>query len=170
LIEIFETFITLQLNILNLILTIMSEGFYNKKARFNYEIKETIEAGVVLLGNEVKSIRQGKLNIAESFIRIKDAEAYIHNMEIQMYDKVNSFQKLSPTRTRKLLLKKPQINKLIGKIQEKGLTLIPLKVYFHKQYVKIELGLGKGKKTTDKRESIKIREIDREVQRKFKYR
>ncbi|MEI7942900.1 MAG: SsrA-binding protein, partial [Candidatus Riflemargulisbacteria bacterium] len=94
----------------------------------------------------------------------------ILNVEIQSYEKTNSFQIVSPTRTRKLLLKKNEINKLIGKIQEKGLTLVALKVYFKRQYVKLELGLGKGKKMGDKRESIKTREIDREISRAFKYR
>ncbi len=148
----------------------MTNSFVNKKAWFNYEMIETFESGIVLLGNEVKSIRNGKLNISEAFIRIKDGEATIHNMEIQAYEKINSFQQISPTRTRKLLLKKNEISKLIGKIQEKGLTLIALKVYFKRQYVKLELGLGKGKKVGDKRETIKIREIDREISRKFKYR
>ncbi len=148
----------------------MTTMFTNKKAWFNYEMIETFEAGIALLGNEVKSIRNGKLNISEAFIKIKDGEATIHNMEIQSYEKTNSFQIISPTRTRKLLLKKNEINKLIGKIQEKGLTLVALKVYFKRQYVKLELGLGKGKKMGDKRESIKTREIDREISRAFKYR
>ncbi len=148
----------------------MTTMFTNKKAWFNYEMIETFEAGIALLGNEVKSIRNGKLNISEAFIKIKDGEATIHNMEIQSYEKTNSFQIISPTRTRKLLLKKNEINKLIGKIQEKGLTLVALKVYFKRQYVKLELGLGKGKKMGDKRESIKTREMDREISRAFKYR
>lgn len=148
----------------------MTTMFTNKKAWFNYEMIETFEAGIALLGNEVKSIRNGKLNISEAFIKIKDGEATIHNMEIQSYEKTNSFQIISPTRTRKLLLKKNEINKLIGKIQEKGLTLVALKVYFKRQYVKLELGLGKGKKMGDKRESIKTREIDREISRAFKFR
>ncbi|MDD4526461.1 MAG: SsrA-binding protein SmpB [Candidatus Margulisbacteria bacterium] len=148
----------------------MTNSFVNKKAWFNYEMIETFEAGIALLGNEVKSIRSGKLNISEAFIRIKDGEATIHNMEIQTYEKVNTFQQISPTRTRKLLLKRNEISKLIGKINEKGLTLIALKVYFKKQYVKLELGLGKGKKMGDKRETIKTREIDREISRAFKYR
>lgn len=148
----------------------MTNSFVNKKAWFNYEMIETFEVGIALLGNEVKSIRSGKLNISEAFIRIKDEEATIHNMEIQTYEKVNTFQQISPTRTRKLLLKRNEISKLIGKINEKGLTLIALKVYFKKQYVKLELGLGKGKKMGDKRETIKTREIDREISRAFKYR
>lgn len=154
----------------DLLLLIMTNSLINKKAWFNYEIIEKFEAGIVLLGNEVKSIRNGKLNISEAFIRIKDGEATIHNMEIQSYDKTNTFQQLSPTRTRKLLLKKNEINKLFGKVQEKSLAIVPLKVYFKKQFVKIELGLGKGKKFADKRETIKLRDIDREISRKFKFR
>jgi len=147
----------------------MVNSAINKKAYYNYEILEKMEAGIVLAGNEVKSIRAGKLNISQAFVRIIKGEATIHNMEIQHYEHINSFR-LEPTRTRKLLLKKSEINKLIGKIQEKGLTLVPLKVYITRQYVKIQLGLGKGKKTADKRDSIKKRDMDREMGRNFKFR
>lgn len=136
----------------------------NAKARFNYEILETFEAGLVLQGNEVKSIRTGKVNLAESFISTRDQEVWLHNMTIQPYDKARVWQP-SPTRTRKLLLHKIEINRLMGRVREKGLTLVPLKLYFKKQRVKLLLGLGKGKKTVDKRETIKRRELDREMRR-----
>lgn len=141
----------------------------NKKARFNYEIIETLEAGIVLAGNEVKSIRAGKINLIDAFITIRDNEAWIHNFEIQMFEKANSFRE-STTRMRKLLLHKNEINRMIGKTKEKGLTLVPLKIYFKHQRVKLLIGLGKGKKTHDKRESIKERELQRELNRDFKYR
>lgn len=139
----------------------------NRKAFFNYEIIEKAEAGLVLEGNEVKSIRNGHVNISEAFISIKSGEAWIHNMNIQPYDKSAQFAAES-TRERKLLLKKSEINRLMGKAQEKGLTIVPLNLFFRRQFVKLELGLGKGKRTVDKRDTIKARTISRELARDFK--
>lgn len=139
----------------------------NRKAWFNYTIVEKTEAGIVLEGNEVKSIRNGHVNIAEAFISVKAGEAWIHNMHIQPYDKSAQFA-ADATRQRKLLLKKSEINRLFGKAQEKGLTIVALNIYFRKQYVKVEIGLGKGKNTVDKRDNIKARTINRELARDFK--
>ena len=141
----------------------------NRKAFFNYEILEKFEAGIILRGNEVKSIRNGKVNIAEGFITVKQGEAYIHNMTVQPYDKSSTFA-ADATRERKLLLHKSEINRLFGKAKEKGLTVIPLNIYFKKNKVKLEIGLGKGKKLTDKRDSLKKKSIDREIQRELKSR
>ncbi|MDD5457595.1 MAG: SsrA-binding protein SmpB [Candidatus Margulisbacteria bacterium] len=141
----------------------------NRKAFFNYEILEKFEAGIVLRGNEVKSIRNGKVNIAEGFITVKQGEAYIHNMTIQPYDKSSTFA-AEATRERKLLLHKNEINRLFGKAKEKGLTVIPLNIYFKKNKVKMEIGLGKGKKLTDKRDSLKKKSINREIERELKSR
>ncbi len=139
----------------------------NRKAFFNYEILEKAEAGLVLQGNEVKSIRNGHVNISEAFISIKGGEAWIHNMNVQAYDKSAQFA-AEATRERKLLLKKSEINRLMGKAQEKGLTIVPLNLFFRRQFVKLELGLGKGKRTVDKRDTIKARTISRELARDFK--
>ncbi len=139
----------------------------NKKARFEYEILETIEAGVVLRGTEVKSVRQKKVSIQESYARIKDGEAYIIGMTISPYEMGNQFNH-EPARERKLLLHRQELKRLTGKLKEKGLTLVPLKIYFKNGKVKILLGLGKGKTTYDKRKTIQKREADRELQRAVK--
>jgi len=139
----------------------------NKKARFEYEILETIEAGIVLKGTEVKSIRQKKVSIQESYARIKDGEAYIIGMTISPYEMGNQFNH-EPARERKLLLHRQELKRLTGKLKEKGLTLVPLKIYFKNGKVKILLGLGKGKTTYDKRKTIQKREADRELQRAVK--
>ena len=139
----------------------------NKKARFDYEIIETFEAGIVLAGSEVKSLRQKKASIQESYARIKDGEVYITGMNIAVYEMANRFNH-EPVHDRKLLLHRHEIKRLIGKVQEKGLTLVPLKLYFKNGKVKVELGLAKGKARYDKRDSIKKRDVDRELQREWK--
>ncbi|MCS7199388.1 MAG: SsrA-binding protein SmpB [Caldimicrobium sp.] len=141
----------------------------NKKAHYLYEIEDTYEAGIQLYGCEVKSLRQGRANLADSFARIVNGEVYLYNFHISPYPHSLEAQKLDPTRTRKLLLRKDQIKRLAGKVQERGYSLIPIKVYFNERgLAKVELALAKGKKKIDKREDIKRRELDRELQRKYK--
>ena len=140
----------------------------NKKAFHDYFILETFEAGIVLKGTEVKSIKQGRINLKDSYAKIKDGEIYLFNTHISPYKHGNLFNH-EPLRTRKLLLNKKEINKIIGKINEKGLTLIPLKVYLKKGLVKLELGLCKGKKVYDKREEIKRRDLERELRYENKW-
>jgi SsrA-binding protein len=139
----------------------------NKKARFEYFILETFEAGIVLTGTEVKSLRLGKANLKESFGRIENGELFLFNMHISPYSHGNRLNH-EPRRTRKLLLHKKEIKKLIGKTKEKGLTLVPTKIYFKDGKCKVELALGKGKKLFDKREEIKRKDAEREAQRSFK--
>ncbi|HRX14904.1 MAG: SsrA-binding protein SmpB [Spirochaetes bacterium] len=139
----------------------------NKKARFQYDIIETFEAGIVLKGTEVKSIRNGKVNISESYGRIRDGEVYIMQMNISPYEQGNRFNH-DPAQPRKLLLHKREISKLYGKIMEKGLTLVPLKLYFKNGKAKIELALAKGKTLYDKRHSIKQKQDKREMERAIK--
>lgn len=135
----------------------------NKKAYFNYTIEEEIEAGMSLLGSEVKSIRQGKVSINESYIAQNKGELFLINANISPYKLANNFNH-DPTRQRKLLLHQKEIGKLTTKIQIKGYTLIPLKIYFNKKNIaKILIGLGKGKKLYDKRESIKQRDESRRI-------
>lgn len=134
----------------------------NKKAYFNYFIENEFEAGIVLKGTEIKSIRNGKVNIVDSYVRIKNNEAYIINMFIDKYDEGNIFNH-EPTRERKLLLHKNEIKKLLGMVSKDGYTLIPLKVYLKNGKAKILIGVGKGKKLYDKRETIKKRDIERDV-------
>lgn len=133
----------------------------NRKARFNYDVIDTIECGIVLKGTEIKSIRAGKANIKDSYGIVKNNEAYILNMHISPYENGGVFNH-EETRTRKLLLHKNEILKLKNKLELEGFTLIPLKVYFVNGKAKIELGLCKGKKLYDKRESIKERDLKRE--------
>jgi len=140
----------------------------NRKARYEYEILETFEAGLVLKGTEIKSIREGKANIKDSYAIIKNNEAYILNMHISPYEQGNIFNH-EETRTRKLLLHKKEILKLKSKLELEGLTLIPLKVYFVKNKAKLELGLARGKKLYDKRETIKKRDVERQLQKNYKY-
>jgi SsrA-binding protein len=136
----------------------------NKKARFEYEILDTYEAGVVLKGTEVKSIRQKKVNIQESYAYIKDGEVYIIGMNISLYEMGNYFNH-EPLRERKLLLHKYEIKKLVGKLKERGYTLVPLRMYIKNGKVKLELGLAKGKDTHDKRRTIQDRDMKRDLQR-----
>ncbi len=139
----------------------------NRKARFDYEIEEAIECGLVLQGTEVKSIRQGKANIKDSYGVVKNDEIFILNMHISEYEQGNRFNH-EPTRTRKLLLHKKEIIKLKNKLNIEGYTLVPLKVYFLRGNVKILLGLAKGKKNYDKRESIKKKDMERQILKDLK--
>lgn len=141
----------------------------NKKAYHDYFILETYEAGIALHGTEVKSLRMGKCSIKESFIRIEQEEVYIYGMHISPYEKGNIFNK-DPLRVRKLLLHKAEIRKLLGKTKEKGMTVIPLKVYLKDSLVKVEIGLAKGKKLYDKRQDIAKKDQRREAERDFKIR
>ena len=139
----------------------------NKKAFFDYFIEETYEAGVSLAGTEVKSLRMGKGSIKEAFIRIEKGEVYLYGMHISPYEKGNIFNK-DPLRVRKLLMHKYEINKLLGKIKEKGYTLVPLNIYFKGSLVKVEVGLARGKKLYDKREAIAKKDQRREAEKDFK--
>lgn len=141
----------------------------NKKAFHDYFIEDKFEAGISLAGTEVKSLRMGKCSIKESFIRIENGEVMIYGMHISPYEKGNIFNK-DPLRVRKLLLHKAEINKLLGKTKEKGIAIIPLKVYFKGSLVKVEIGLAKGKKLYDKRQDIAKKDQKREAQREFKVR
>ncbi|MBS7238751.1 MAG: SsrA-binding protein SmpB [Acetatifactor sp.] len=141
----------------------------NKKAYHDYFIEETYEAGVALHGTEVKSMRLGKCSIKESFIRIENGEVFVYGMHVSPYEKGNIFNK-DPMRVKKLLMHRYEINKLAGKIAEKGYTLVPLQVYFREGKVKVEIGLAKGKKLYDKRESIAKKDQRRELEREFKER
>lgn len=141
----------------------------NRKAYHDYAIEETIEAGIQLLGTEVKSLRDGKANLNDSYVIIKDSEAFLFNCHISPYTHGNIMNH-EPMRTRKLLLHKKEIERLIGKIRQKGFTLIPLKIYFKGSYAKVEIGLAKGKKTYEKREAIKERDARRTIERVMKNR
>lgn len=139
----------------------------NKKAYHDYFIEEKYECGIALHGTEVKSLRMGKCSIKESFIRIENAEIFIYGMHISPYEKGNIFNK-DPLRVKKLLMHKQEINKLLGRIKEKGYTLVPLQVYFSNGRAKVEIGLARGKKLYDKREDIAKMDARREAQREFK--
>ena len=141
----------------------------NKKAYHDYFIEDTYEAGIELAGTEVKSLRMGKCSIKEAFIRIENEEVFVYGMHISPYEKGNIFNK-DPLRVRKLLLHRSEINKITGKIKEKGMALVPLKVYFKGSLVKVEIGLAKGKKLYDKRNDIAKKDQQREAQRDFKIR
>ncbi len=139
----------------------------NKKAYHDYFIDETYEAGVALHGTEVKSMRMGKCSVKESFIRIENGEVFVYGMHVSPYEKGNIFNK-DPLRVKKLLLHKYEINKLAGKVAEKGYTLVPLQVYFRDGKVKVEIGLARGKKLYDKRQDIAKKDQRREAEREFK--
>ena len=139
----------------------------NPTAYHNYSITDTYIAGIVLSGTEIKSIRNGKVNIKDTYINIKNSEAFIYGMHISPYEHGNIFNK-DPLRTRKLLLHKREINKLIGLIQQKGLSLVPVKLYFQNNLVKLEFGIGKGKKLYDKREDIAKKDAQRKIDRAMK--
>lgn len=140
----------------------------NRKARHEYSILQTFEAGIVLLGTEVKSLRQGKANLVDSYASLKNGEVWLIGAHISEYTQGNINNHI-PTRDRKLLLNKSEIRRLIGKVKEKGLTLIPLRLYFKNGKVKVELALAKGKKVHDKRESIAKRDLQREQERRIKF-
>lgn len=139
----------------------------NKKAYHDYFIEDTYEAGIALAGTEVKSLRMGKCSVKESFIRVDKGEVFVYNMHISPYEKGNIFNK-DPLRVRKLLLHRAEINKMTGKMAQKGYTLVPLKVYFKGSLVKVEVGLARGKKLYDKREDIAKKDQRRETERDFK--
>ena len=141
----------------------------NKKAYHDYFILDTYETGISLAGTEVKSLRMGKCSIKESFVRIENGEVFIYGMHISPYEKGNIFNK-DPLRSRKLLLHKYEINTLLGKTKEKGIAIVPLKVYFKGSLVKVEIGLAKGKKLYDKRQDIAKKDQQREASRDFKIR
>lgn len=134
----------------------------NPTAMHNYTIEDTIEAGIVLSGTEVKSIKNGKVNIKDTYANIKDGEVFIYGMHVSPYEHGNIFNK-DPLRTRKLLLNKKEINKLIGLIKQKGYSLVPISLYFSGNFLKIELGIGKGKKLYDKREEIAKKDAQRRI-------
>ncbi len=139
----------------------------NKKARHDYFIEQALEAGIVLSGTEVKSIRQGKVNLKDSYAMIEGGEVIITGMHISPYEQGNIFNK-DPMRNRKLLLHKNEIDRLIGYTQQKGLSLVPLQLYFKRGIVKLELGIAKGKKLYDKRDDIAERDAKRDIDRKMK--
>ena len=141
----------------------------NPIAYYNYTINDKLEAGIVLSGTEIKSIRQGKVNLKDSYVNIKNGEAYIYGMHISPYEHGNIFNK-DPLRTRKLLLTKREINKLIGYINQKGMSLVPIQLYFKNNFVKLELGIRKGKKLYDKREDMAKKDAERKIQRILKNR
>ncbi|WP_096190189.1 SsrA-binding protein SmpB [Evansella halocellulosilytica] len=139
----------------------------NKKARHDYHIEETYEAGLVLTGTEIKSIRNRRVNLKDSFARVSRGEAWLHNLHISPYEQGNRYNH-DPVRTRKLLLHRKEINKLIGLTKEKGYTLVPLKIYIKNGFAKVLIGLGKGKKKYDKREDLKKKAAKRDIERAFK--
>ncbi|MDP9295537.1 MAG: SsrA-binding protein SmpB [Actinomycetota bacterium] len=136
----------------------------NRRARFDYEILERLEAGIVLTGSEVKSLRAGRASLTESFARVRDGEVWLENMHIPPYEQGEK-RGYDPRRTRKLLLKRRQIERLIGKTAQRGLALVPIRLYFSHGLAKLEIGLGKGKRQFEKRQSIAEREMRREAER-----
>lgn len=140
----------------------------NRRASHDYFIEETYEAGMVLTGTEIKSVRAGKVNIGEAFATIRNGEAFVHNMHISPFEQGNRNNPTDPTRARKLLLKRREIDKLIGVTKQQGYTLVPLKIYVRNGYAKLLLGVGKGKKQYDKRETAAKRDAQREIQRALK--
>jgi SsrA-binding protein len=139
----------------------------NRRARHEYFIEDTYVAGIVLVGTEVKSLRAGKANMNDSFAKVdKEGEIWLHHFHISPHDEGNRYN-VDPIRSRKLLLRKAEINKLIELMQQKGLTLVPLSLFFERGFAKMELGIGRGKKLYDKRESIAERDRDREAQRQL---
>ena len=139
----------------------------NPVARHNYNIENTLEAGIVLYGTEIKSIRNGKVNLKDSYANIKNGEVYIYGMHISPYEHGNIYNK-DPLRNRKLLLNRREINKLVGLIKQKGYSLVPMSLYFSGNFVKLELGIGKGKKLYDKRQDIAKKDAELRNQRTLK--
>jgi SsrA-binding protein len=140
----------------------------NRKAYHNYHIQESLEAGIVLKGSEIKSIRAGKVNLSDAYARPENGELWLHNSHIASYDAA-SYNTHEPTRPRKLLLHRKEINSLAGKVVQKGLTLVPLRLYIKHGVAKVELGMAKGKKLYDKKEAIARRDTDREIERAMKH-
>ncbi|KNZ69987.1 SsrA-binding protein [Thermincola ferriacetica] len=141
----------------------------NRKARHDYHIEEIYEAGIELKGTEVKSLRAGKANLKDSFALVRNGEVFVHNMHISLYEQGNRFNH-EPTRVRKLLLHRHEINKLIGATKQKGLTLVPLKIYFKNGRAKMALALARGKKLYDKRDDMAARDAKREIEKAFRER
>lgn len=141
----------------------------NRQARFQYHILDTYEAGISLQGTEVKSAREGKVNLRDSYALVRDGEVWLINTHISPYHTAGSYFNHEPRRSRRLLLHKPEIRKLIGKVKEKGLTLVPLKMYLKRGLVKVEIALAKGKKIHDKRETLKRKQEQRDIERALKY-
>ena len=139
----------------------------NPTAYHNYDITDTIEAGIILSGTEIKSIRNGKINIKDTYVNIKSGEAFIYGMHISPYEFGNRFN-LDPLRTRKLLLNRREIDKLFGLIQQKSMSLVPISMYFKGNKVKLEIGIGKGKKLFDKRDDIAKKDAERRINRALK--
>ena len=139
----------------------------NKKAYFDYFIEDTWEAGIALHGTEVKSVRMGKCSIKEAFIRVEDREVFVYNMHISPYEKGNIFNK-DPLRVKKLLLHRHEVNKILGEVTQKGYTIVPLQVYLKGSLVKVQVGLGRGKKLYDKRDTIAKKDQRREAEKDFK--
>lgn len=142
----------------------MAPRIVNKKARFDYEILETVEAGIELVGTEVKSVRAGKVALGDSFARVRGTELYLYGAQISPYENAG-YSRHDPARPRRLLLHSREIARLAGNISQKGLTLVPTKMYFKRGWVKVEIGLARGKREYDKRETIKKRETEREIKR-----
>lgn len=139
----------------------------NKKARHDYSIIDTMEAGMVLQGTEIKSIRNSRINLKDGFVRVRNGEAYLYNVHISPYEQGNIFNH-DPLRTRKLLLHKKQIARLENETKNTGVTIVPLKVYLRNGYAKVLIGLAKGKKSYDKREDLKRKDVDRQIDRTLK--
>ena len=139
----------------------------NPVAYHNYSIDDTLEAGIVLTGTEIKSIRSGKVNLKDTYVNIRNGEAFVVGMHISPYEHGNIFNK-DPLRTRKLLLNKREITKLLGYVSQRGLSLVPTKLYFKGNFVKLEIGIGKGKKLYDKREDMAKKDAERKIQRILK--
>ena len=149
-----------------------SDGFKivsdNREARYQYEILETYETGIELLGTEVKSIRQGRVNLRDGDALVRNSEVWLHNVHVSPHETTNQAYNHDPRRTRKLLLHAQEIRKLIGQVEQKGLTLVPLKMYFKRGWVKLTLALVRGKKLHDKREDLKRKQERREIERAMK--
>jgi SsrA-binding protein len=139
----------------------------NKKARHDYHVEETFEAGIVLQGTEIKSIRAGRANLKDSFARVQNGELFLHNMHISPYEQGNRYNH-DPLRTRKLLLHRKEINKLLGATKEQGYSIVPLKMYLKNGFAKLLIGLAKGKKHYDKRDDLKKKDAKREIERAFR--
>ncbi|WEG74088.1 SsrA-binding protein SmpB [Vagococcus intermedius] len=141
----------------------------NRKARHDFAVLDTIEAGMVLQGTEIKAIRAGRMNLKDGFAKVRNGEVFLHNVHISPYEQGNLFNH-EPLRTRKLLMRKKQIDRLVGETKNAGITLVPLKVYIKNGYAKVLIGIAKGKKSYDKREDLKRRDINREIERTLKNR
>jgi SsrA-binding protein len=146
----------------------MSVIAINKRANFDYEISERFEAGIVLTGQEVKSIKTGHISLAGAFVTLKSNEAWLTNAHVPPYKMAGQILNYDPTRPRKLLLRKQELSALYGKIKQKGLTLVPIRVYTKGSKIKLEFGIGRGKKKYEKRESIKKREVDKKIRETMK--